>query len=97
MADKGLKDYADGWIQERKGTDVPKFLKFCYIVIASCGVAYLIMYVYGETGHSERGALVRAFDAATQTSAPFMYFVAALVAVFFIWVIVFAFGKVHDD
>ena len=29
-----LKDYADGWITERKGTDVTGFLKLAYIVIA---------------------------------------------------------------
>lgn len=97
MADKDLKQYADGWITERKHTDVPRFLRFCYIVIASCCVAYLVLNIYGDIGHSERGPLVREFVRATTTSAPFMYFVAALVAVFFILVIIFAFRKMHED
>ena len=25
-----VKEYADGWITERKGTDVPTFLKIAY-------------------------------------------------------------------
>ena len=29
-----IKEYADGWITEREGTDIPTFLKFAYIVIA---------------------------------------------------------------
>ena len=29
-----IKEYADGWITEREGTEVPGFLKLAYIVIA---------------------------------------------------------------
>ena len=28
-----LKEYADGWITERKGTEIPGFLKLAYPVI----------------------------------------------------------------
>ena len=92
-----LKSYADGWITERKGTDVPTFLKFAYIVIAGGCIAYLIIYMVGEVNHSTRGVLVRQFNSVSQTSPAFMYFVAALMAIFAIVVVKFAFSKFHED
>ncbi len=92
-----VKEYADGWITERKGTDVPGFLKACYIVIAAGAIAYILVYMFGEVNNADRGALVKAFNAATQTSPGFMYFVMALAAVFFILMIKFAFSKFHED
>jgi len=92
-----VKDYADGWITERKGTDVPVFLKFAYIVIAGGALAYLFIYMNGEINHSDRGFLVRQFNAVTQSSPGFMYFVIALAAVFMIIAIKFAFSKFHED
>ena len=97
MATNDLKEYADGWITERKGTDVPTFLKFAYIVIAGGCLAYFFIYMFGEVNHSTRGALVRQFNAATQSSSGLMYFVAALIVVFAVIVVKFAFGKVHED
>ena len=96
-APKEFKDYADGWIQERKGTDVPTFLKFAYIVIAGGALAYFFIYMNGEVNHSDRGFLVRQMNAATQTSPGFMYFVMALAAVFMIIAIIFAFKKFRED
>jgi hypothetical protein len=91
-----LKDYAGGWIQEREGTEVPGFLKLAYIVIASGAVAYFLIYMYGETTHPDRGALVRALNAATEASAGLMYAIAALIVVFGVTVVLFSFGKSHD-
>ncbi len=94
---KETKDYAGGWITERKGTGVPAFLKASYIVIASSAVAYLIVYLYGETTHSDRGNLVQQFNRVTQTSEAFMYAVAAMAAAFLGAMIAFAYRKPHDD
>ena len=92
-----LKSYADGWMTERKGTEIPAFLKFSYIVIGFGALIYFFVYMYGEVNHSTRGALVRQFNAATQSSPGFMYFVAALIAIFAIVTVKFAFSKFHED
>ncbi len=92
-----LKDYADGWIQEKKNTDVPVFLKFAFIVIAAGCFAYFFIFMNGEVDHATRGAFVRQFNAATQFSPGFMYFVAALIAIFAIITVKFAFSKFHQD
>jgi len=92
-----LKDYAGGWISERKGTDVPTFLKYAYIVIVLGCVSYAVRYMNGVTGESGRGELVTQFNQATQHSDAFMYVVAALALVAGILVVRFAFKKVHLD
>ena len=94
--DQKLKEYAGGWITEREGTDIPGFLKLAFPIIAFGCTAYLVMYMYGEVSHSERGQLVQAFNAATQTSDGLMYAVAALALVFGVIVVKFAFGKSHE-
>jgi hypothetical protein len=90
-----LKEYADGWITEREGTDIPPFLKFAYIVIAGGCLAYFFLFMYGETTHPDRGPLVRSFNAATQASGTLMYAVAGLIVVFGVIVVAFSFRK-HD-
>lgn len=92
-----IKNYADGWITEKKGTDVPTFLKFAYIVIAAGCFAYFLIFMNGEVNHSTRGALVRQFNSVTQSSSGFMYFVAALIVIFAIITVTFAFSKFHED
>ncbi len=92
-----IKDYAGGWITERKGTDIPKFLKFAYIVIAGGCLAYFFVFMFGEVNHATRGALVRQMNAATQSSHGLMYFVAVLIVIYAVITIVFAFGKPHED
>jgi hypothetical protein len=91
-----IKEYADGWITERAGTEVPGFLKLAYIVIAGGTLAYFFIYMYGEVNHSDRGQLVRAMNAATEASAGLMYAIAAMILVFGVIVVMFAFGKSHD-
>jgi hypothetical protein len=90
-----LKEYADGWITEREGTDIPAFLKFAYIVIAGGAISYFLLYMYGEVDHAERGPLVRALNAATEASAGLMYAIAALIVIFGVITVVFSFGKPH--
>ncbi|MGE0885904.1 MAG: hypothetical protein AB7P14_20395 [Blastocatellales bacterium] len=92
-----LKEYADGWITERKGTDVPMFLKVAYIFIVGGCLTYLIIYMNGEVNHSDRGVLVRAFNAATQSSSGLMYAVAAIGLIYAAILVVFAFKKFHED
>jgi len=91
-----IKEYAEGWITEREGTEVPGFLKLAFIVIATGALAYLLIFMNGEVDHPDRGQLVRAFNAATETSATMMYAVAALVIVFGVIVVAFALKKSHD-
>ncbi len=92
-----LVEYAGGWMTERKGTDAPKFLKFATPIIALFGIVYVIMFMNGEVGHSTRGRLVQQFDAVTGFSSGFMYFVAALIAIYLIIVTWFAWGKADHD
>jgi hypothetical protein len=92
-----IKEYAEGWITEREGTEVPGFLKLAYIVIAGGALAYFFLYMYGETSHPDRGGLVRAFNAATEASGALMYAVAALIIVFGVTVVAFSFRKSHDE
>lgn len=85
-----VKDYAGGWISERKGTPIPTFLKAVYLLWAIGTVSYLIIYMYGEVSHADRGPLVRQFNTVTDTSESLMYMVAAMAAVFFSLLIAFA-------
>ena len=91
-----VKEYADGWITEQTGTEIPGFLKLAYIVIAGGALAYFLIYMNGEVNHSERGHLVRAMNAATEASAGLMYAIAAMIVIFGIIVVAFSFGKHHD-
>src|SRR5690348_2284587 len=86
-----LKEYADGWITERKGTDVPIFLKLAFIVISLGTLAYFFIYMYGETTHADRGALVQKFNEATQASPLLMYAVAGLIIIYAIILFAFVF------
>ncbi|MGB9234843.1 MAG: hypothetical protein WCC04_10550 [Terriglobales bacterium] len=92
-----LKSYADGWMTEKKGTEIPAFLKATYIVVACGCLVYLLAFMNGEVNHSTRGALVRQFNAVTGTANGFMYTVAALIAIFAIVTVKFAFSKFHED
>lgn len=91
-----IKEYAGGWMTERKGTDAPMFLKVAFAVIALGCTTYLIVYMNGETGHADRGVLVQAFNKVTGTADGFMYFVAGLILIYAIAVVVFAFRKFRD-
>ena len=90
------KDYAGGWITEKKGTDVPPFLKLAFPIIGLSCVAYIVMYMNGEISHAERGPLVQQMNAATTPANGLMYLVAALGLAFVVTVVLFAFRKSHD-
>ena len=92
-----IKEYAEGWITERKGTEVPMFLKIAYLIIAGGCLTYFFMYMYGEVNHSTRGKLVQAFNDATQSSPGLMYFVGALILIYAVILALFAFRKFHED
>jgi len=91
-----VHDIAGGWITEKTDTPVPMFLRIAYVVIATPGVAYLIMYMYGDVGNAERGPLIQQFNLSTHTSEPLMYAIAALVAVFLVTVSLVASKKGHE-
>lgn len=91
-----IKDYAGGWITEREGTDVPGFLKLAIPVIAFGCAAYFLFYMNGEVNHEGRGSLVRAMNAATETSAALMYAIAAMIVIFGVIVVGFAIAKPHE-
>lgn len=92
-----LKDYADGWMSERKGTDAPGFLKLAIPVIGLGSVAYLVMQIYGDVAHATRGSLVQKFNEVSQTSPALSYTVAVLGLVYVIAVVMFAISKPHED
>lgn len=92
-----VREYAGGWITERKGTDVPVFLKVAYIVIAGGAVTYFIRYMFGEVDHETRGQLVRALNEATGASSGLMYAIVGLIIIYAIILTVFAFRKFHEE
>lgn len=92
-----LKTYADGWMTERKGTDIPGFLKLAFPVIGFSCVAYLLVQMYGDVGHATRGTLVQKFNEVSQTSPGLMYTVAALGLLYVVAVVVFAIRRFHED
>jgi len=92
-----LKDYADGWMQERKGTDAPGFLKLAIPIIGLGGTAYLFLQIYGDVNHASRGSLVQQFNLVTQTSPVLSYIVGSLALIYVVIVAAFAFRKPHED
>lgn len=99
QADKNneIQEIAGGWITERKHTQVPMFLRFAYIVIGASTVSYLVLQMYGDVSHPDRGSLVEQFNKVSETSPGLMYGIAGLTALFFLAVIVFAFGEKEHD
>jgi hypothetical protein len=95
--DEGIKDYADGWITERKGKDVPGFLKLAFPLIGLFCLAYLFLYMNGEVNHADRGMLVQKFNEMTRSSSALMYAVAATALVYLAVVVAFVIRKFHED
>lgn len=94
---EALKEYAGGWITERKGEPVPGFLKLAFPVIGLFCAAYLVVYRNGEVDHADRGVLVRAFNSMTLPADPLMYVVAVMALVYVVLVVTFAIRKFHED
>ena len=94
---EGLKDYADGWMQERKGTDAPGFLKLAFPIIGLGCTAYLVLQMYGDVNHTTRGTFVQQFNKVSQTNPIFSYTIAAMALIYVVIVAKFAFSKPHKD
>jgi Na+/H+ antiporter NhaC len=92
-----LKEYAGGWMTERKGTDAPGFLKLAFPVIGLGCVAYLFLQIYGDVDHATRGPLVKQFIQVSKTSPAVSFTVASLALIYVVTVVVFAFRKPHQD
>lgn len=90
-----IKDYAEGWIQEREGTDAPPFLKAAFVVIGLSCTAYLFLFMNGEIDHSDRGPLVRTFNAISSSADGLMTMVGFMMLIYVAIVAVFAFRKMH--
>ncbi|MGO9339016.1 MAG: hypothetical protein ACLPY1_16100 [Terracidiphilus sp.] len=88
-----LKEYAGGWITERKDTEIPGFLKLAYPIIVIAILGYLVFYMNGEVTHSTRGIFVQQLNAVTGTANTFMYIVGAMIVVFAVILLAFVFGK----
>ena len=56
-------------------------------------MAYLVLFINGDTANSDRGPFVQAMDRVTGDANGLMYIVAALALVFVITVVLFAFRK----
>lgn len=93
----GLKEYADGWMTEKKNTDVPGFLKLAFPIIGLGATAYISLQMYGDTGHATRGTLVQQFNAVSKTSPVLVYTVTAMALVYVIVLVAFAIRKFHED
>lgn len=91
-----LKDYAGGWIMERKGKDVPFFLKLAFPVIGLGCTAYIVLQMMGDVDHATRGAFVRQFNKVSQTSPDLQYAVAGLALVYVIIMAVFTFRSFKE-
>lgn len=88
-----LKEYAGGWITERKDSEIPGFLKLAYPVIVIALLVYLVVFMNGEVTHSTRGYLVQQLNAVTGTANTFMYIVGAMIVVYAVILLAFVFGK----
>ena len=96
-ASEELKDYADGWITERKHTDVPGFLKLAFPVIGLGCVAYLVLQMSGDIHHETRGKLVEQFNRVSLPAPALSYTVAALALLYVIIVVRFAVRTHKED
>lgn len=88
-----IKNYADGWVTEKEGTEVPSFLKFAYVVVGLGCVSYFIVYMNGEIDHPDRGKLVQAMNQATEPADTLMYVVAGMALIYVLAVLMFVFRK----
>ena len=96
--DKGVHDVAGGWIQERKGTPVPAFLKLAYIGFSLFGIVYLLLYASGELDHATRGPLVRQLNSAMSLpGGAWIAFMAAILVAFAAVLLAYAFAKKGQD
>lgn len=92
-----IKEYAEGWITERKGTGVPTFLKLAYVVVGLGALVYLVRFKQGEIANATRGALVRQLNLTTGTADTLLYGIGALALLGLVGLLIFALRKPHVD
>lgn len=92
-----VKEYAGGWMTERKNMPIPGFLKLATPIISLGGVAYLVLQMYGDIHHAERGGLVQQFNRISHPSPVVSYTVAGLVLIYAVIVARFVISKHKED
>ena len=92
-----LKEYAGGWLTERKHAPTPLFLKLAFPVIGVFSTCYLVMQMYGDVNHATRGKFVQEFIKTSQTSPGLQYAVTALVALYVVIMTVFTYSTFKED
>lgn len=88
-----IKNYADGWITEKEGTEIPAFLKGAFVVIGTFCVSYFVLYMNGEIGHPDRGKLVQNMNQSTVPADGLMYVIAFMAFIYVASVLMFVFRK----
>ena len=92
-----VEEIAGGMDHREERHRRPGVSQAAYFVIFLGAAVYLIIYMYGEVSHADRGPLVQQFNKSTDTSEGLMYFIAALCVVFFLAMVKFVFSKPHKD
>jgi hypothetical protein len=94
---KDVHELAGGWITERKGTQVPAFLKLTYVGFCLFGLYYLYGYWQGEVAHESRGPLVQLQNQVMETpGAGFHALIFVCVAAFTAGLLWFALVRKAD-
>jgi hypothetical protein len=96
--DKGIHELAGGWITERKGTEIPLFLKLSYVGFSIFGIVYLFLYATGEVDHASRGPLVQQINQAMELpGSAWIYFLAVVLVAFVAGLFAYAFRSGGQD
>lgn len=97
-AEEPVHEIAGGWITERKGTPIPRFLKAAYLGFSLFGLYYLFTWTHGETDHATRGPLVRLFnEMSVHPGMGWIAFVAAILGVYVLGLWWYAFLAKGED
>ncbi len=89
-----VHELAGGWITERVGTPIPRFLKLAYVFFSLFGVYYLFAYWKGELSHATRGPLVAQINEVMKSpGAPWFAFIAVILVLFVAGLWAFAFRR----
>jgi len=89
------KEPSEGPMAQGENTGVPRLLKLALAAIVAGCTAYFFMLLNGGSSSASRGALARAMDAATQTSAALMYAMTALIVIYGLIVVAGAVRERH--
>ncbi len=93
-----VHELAGGWITERVGTPIPRFLKLAYVFFGCFGIFYLFTYWKGETTHATRGALVKQINEVMGSpGAAWLGLLAVILILFVAGLWAFAFRKAPEE